>query len=117
ENVTWEFLLGNELGTLTEDGTLQAAHEGEMVIKASYKVSADYVLEATLIIDAAADDGGNPGDPGEPGEPRDSDDYDDWYDPDAGGPSPFPTETDHQAVVYDPDFWMEEMLRFLIQTE
>ncbi len=74
-NVEWEFLVGNNLAELSEQGVLQASYEGEMIVKAAYQVSTEFAFEDTIFVQATAGSGGE--DSIDPGE------YEDWYDPDA----------------------------------
>lgn len=109
--VTWNFLLGEEYGSLSENGVLRANHAGEMVITASYALTDDYALENTLIIEASGEYTGDPDDP--PG-----DDPDEWYvPPPPRSPESPGSGSDHSSSGPDVDSILRAMIRNLMQQE
>ncbi len=112
-NVEWSILLGEQYGTMSPDGLLQAGHEGEIVVKASYDISRDFALEDTFIVEVRADDSSQPVEPG-------SDD--EWYMPDTGGNSgdgrndDDENEEEGQPIVHSSDPSIDTLLRQLLQS-
>lgn len=72
-DVDWSVLLGEELVSMTAEGSLTANDPGDLIVKGSYAVSREYALEAVLIVKAAAAGGAG----------EDLPSYEDWYRPPA----------------------------------
>ncbi|MDD9266381.1 S-layer homology domain-containing protein [Paenibacillus sp. GCM10023248] len=108
--VSWNVMLGEANGSVSEEGLVGADAEGELVVKASYAVTTDYAFEDTLIVKVGKQAGAP--DPTAP-------DYDDWYipptppNPDSGSSSGEEREPTDQAV----DETLRSILKRLIEQE
>lgn len=71
-SVEWSVLMGDSYGSVSERGELDALYEGELVVKASYRVTNDFAYEDTMVVNVGKPNGAsNPIDPN----------YDNWYKP------------------------------------
>ncbi|CAG7643891.1 S-layer homology domain-containing protein [Paenibacillus allorhizosphaerae] len=74
-NVSWDILDGDKLGMVSETGLVEAGeHEGNMVVKASYRLSEKYALEDAVTVKIRANGGSDPG-PGTKPENENDDMY------------------------------------------
>lgn len=114
DDVRWDTLMGESSGTLNENGVLNAQHEGEMVLQASYDLTADYALEDAFIV-RIQETNGTPGT-----DPDQTDDWEDWYiPPETGGDSSDDREDSAVSDASDSnvDQMMEDLLRDIIEAE
>lgn len=124
--VSWDFLLGEELGTMNDAGMLSADYEGELVILASYAISGDYALEDSLIVKINSNESTDPEQPSNPGEsdeewyiPDDPNkDEDDEYDEEDNNETDNNENSDNQNNEQESvDRMMEDILQSIIEAE
>lgn len=102
--VKWSVLLGETNGNMSEQGRLDAAYEGDMVIKASYSVAGDFAFEDTIAVKVNKPRGAPESPPI---------DYDDWYVPPTSNTSEGGEESTDSAV----DDTLQRILQRLIEQE
>lgn len=105
-SVKWRVLLGETNGTLSEQGRLHAAYEGDMVIKASYAVAGDFAFEDTIAVKITKP-------PGTPEPPPVQ--YEDWYVPPTNPSGDGSASTDSQVTAIEDT--MQRILQRLIEQE
>jgi trimeric autotransporter adhesin len=110
-DVEWSLLAGEQYGSISNRGVLSGRYEGEVIVKASYRLTSEYALEDAIRVDIRETE-----DPGQ--GPAPNFDYDDWYIPpsedssDSGVPVASPEQRQLNA-----DDAFEQMLRQLIEQE
>ncbi len=108
----WRTLMGEAYGHVTADGQLDlqlgiaeaSRSEGELVVKVSYPLSDEYMLEDALVIKVGEGGQEGPLDPGDPGNPGDHD---------GGGGSSHTGDSPASSI----DQEMEDLLRSLIEAD
>ncbi|MFC5451009.1 S-layer homology domain-containing protein [Paenibacillus aestuarii] len=106
-SVSWSVLYGDTNGSISEQGRVHAAYEGQMVIKASYSVTGDFAFEDTFIVNV-----GKPA--GAPDSPPIN--YDDWYVA-PGNNTPGGSEDSQQQTGGQVDHTLQNILKRLIEQE
>lgn len=107
DGMVWDVLMGGELGSVA-DGLLQADHDGDIVVHASYRIAEDYALQDSFSIRV------------NPREQTETPNYEDWYDEDWVDPypqnPPLPRDEEETAEK-EIDNLLQRVLESIIEAE